>query len=555
MFALAYHQKSRTFTTVCRSALAIVIAITALANIVTVVQVFPWNSMVVTEPLIDLGGTGWERDGLMVTGLLMLLIARALQRGKRQAWWLSVGLLAVSLYSAIISRSDRGTILLAFSLLVLLLTLAPLFPTRSDIGASVRGYAALIFGTGCLLARVAIYRLWWMTGVPLHHGALFPLHLLAFVILGYGVAQVLRPVRSTGSQPGQEYARVCEVVRQYGNLATVHFALGRDKNYFWSETGQTVIAYRVVQGVALALGDPIGPQEEHATILSAFLAFCRCQDWPLALYQASAQTHQLCQEGGLHTFKIGEEALVDVSRFTLQGKVGAPVRHAVARARRADLSVQCWQGEALPVGVFAGMRRVSSAWLDERKIQTQLGFSMGRFPIDWSEELLTVVAFDAGGEVSAFLTWTPLYAGNGWALDAIRREGKTTPGTMELLIAHSIEWAQKRGYARMSLGLAPLAGLERAALATTYDAALCKQRATSLTTFERSAAFLHRRGVLLGSYRSINAFKAKFQPTWQARYLIVSEGAALPRILLALAQAHDRGWWSMCYKVWFKMVS
>jgi phosphatidylglycerol lysyltransferase len=284
-------------------------------------------------------------------------------------------------------------------------------------------------------------------------------------------------------------------------------------------------------------------------VLLAFLAFCRRQDWPVALYQASGGIHDLCQEGGLHTFKIGEEALIDIMRFTLQGKAGAPVRHAVARARRAEISVQCWQGEALPEEIFTGMRRISAAWLDERKVQVQLGFSMGRFPADWSEDLLTVVAFDASADVIAFLTWTPLYMGDGWALDAIRRVNKTPPGTMELLIAHAIEWAQTHGYTRMSLGLAPLQGLEREELESAYNAATGKRRTTWLTPFERSATFLHQRGILLGSYRSINAFKAKFQPTWEARYLIVSEGSALPRILLALAQAHDCGWGSLFHRV------
>ncbi len=554
MFVLTQQKKNRLFASAGRSIPAIVIALTALANIITVVREFPWSGLIVTEPLIDLGGSGWERDGLIITGILMLLIARALQRGKRQAWCLSMGLLICSLYSAVVSRSGSITIVIALSLLLLLLVLAPLFPTRSDAGASLRGYGALAFGLGCLVAHAAIHQLWWGAEAHLHHSfhlhkLLMPLHLLAFVILGYGVVKVLRPVRSACPEREQEYARARAIVQRYGQLATVHFALGRDKNYFWSETRQTLIAYRVVQGVALVLGDPIGPQEEHDATLSAFLAFCQRQDWPIALYQASTSTYHLCQNGGLHAFKIGEEAVIDLTRFTLQGKIGAPVRHAIARAKRSEISAQCWQGEKLPSEVFAGMLRISEAWQAERKIHTQLGFSMGRFPTDWSEDLLTVAALDVHGEVVAFLTWTPLYAGHGWALDAIRRESKTPPGTMELLIAHSIEWARTRGYAHMSLGLAPLASMERGALGAPADSTQPALPLIPPTPFERSAAFLHRRGIVLGSYRSINAFKAKFQPAWEARYLIVSESAALPRILLALAQAHDRGWENIMHRV------
>ena len=167
---------------------------------------------------------------------------------------------------------------------------------------------------------------------------------------------------------------------------------------------------------------------------------------------------------------------------------------------------------------------------------------MGRFPADWSKDQLTLVAIDPQGKVQAFLTWTPLYAGNGWALDTMRRGEGTPSGAMELLIAHAIEWAKAHGYERMSLGLAPLVGLDEHKdldHAPCYTGQSSKLRSSSFV--ERGAAFLHQRGILLGKYRSLYGFKAKFQPGWEPRYLIVNERAALLKILLALARAHSSG--------------
>jgi phosphatidylglycerol lysyltransferase len=189
------------------------------------------------------------------------------------------------------------------------------------------------------------------------------------------------------------------------------------------------------------------------------------------------------------------------------------------------------------------MQRISTEWLDTRKVQTQMGFSMGRFPADWSKDLLTVVALDPQGKIEAFLTWTPLYAGNGWALDTMRRGVRTPSGAMELLIAHAIEWAQAQGYAHMSLGLAPLVGLMGEE--ELVDVPRNPWQSNSLrfsSLLERGAAFLHQRGMLLGKYRSLYFFKAKFQPNWEPRYLIVGERSALLSILLALARAHGSGW-------------
>jgi phosphatidylglycerol lysyltransferase len=548
MFALAHHKNKYIFTIIGRSILAATIALLACANIMTVLRDVSWDNMLVAEPLIDLGGPSWERAGLIITGTLLLLIARALLRGKRQAWWLSVGFLTFSLTSVLITRSDHRTMLLALGLLILLVVLAPLFSTRSDARASRQGYAALVLGIGCVVGHVVLSHLWRTAGrqneLIIRHGTFWLLHLLTFLILVYGVGKILGPVYDARSLHYQERAHVSEIVRRYGKLATVYFAQGRDKSYFWSETEQTVIAYRVIHGVALILGDPIGPQEEHAGVVLAFLTFCRRQDWPVALYQASAQEayHLCCEQEpglGLHALKIGEEALINVANFTLQGKRGAPVRHSVARAKRAGLFVQCWHGEALPEAVFAGMQEISAAWLNMRKIQTQMGFSMGHFPDDWSEELLTVVAFNEHREVEAFLTWTPLYASNGWALDAMRRGNETTPGTMELLIAHTIEWAGAMGYKQISLGLAPLAGLDRKVQATPHSTIAQEKHSIPFSLLERSAAILHQKGMVLGDYRSLYAFKTKFQPTWETRYLIISEEPALPRILLALFQCFN----------------
>ena len=153
-------------------------------------------------------------------------------------------------------------------------------------------------------------------------------------------------------------------------------------------------------------------------------------------------------------------------------------------------------------------------------------------------------------EVEAFLTWTPLYAGNGWALDTMRRGEGTPSGAMELLITHAIEWARAHGYAHMSLGLAPLVGLAEEELVDVPCNSWQSSSLRSSSLVERGAAFLHQRGILLGKYRSLYFFKAKFQPTWEPRYLIVSERPALLRILLALARAHGSGWLSIVKEMW-----
>lgn len=512
---------------------AIFLVILAFGGVLAGVLVKPWAP----THMLGLG----RLSGIAIW-LLLLLVARALARGKRQAWLLSVSLLALLGAFSFQTRSLRLFFPIILGLLLAFVILAPLFRRRSDPGALVRGYALLLAGSLALYGNKTVYML-LRSIVPHPHGLMLVMRIVTFLLLGVGVVEILRPVLPRRKGRITETERATSVVKRYGYRSLAHYTLGPNMSYFWADSGQAYLAYRVHRGVAVILGDPVGQTGELEPLVKRFQAFCRRQDWEPAFYQASETTLGYLAPSGIHAIKVGEEAIIDTNQFTLQGKIGAPVRHAIARARRDDVSVSVWHGEDLPEPIFAGMKRISAAWLQAQHTYTQMSFSMGRFPADWSPELLTVVAQDKDGAVLAFLTWTPLYRGNGWTLDNMRRAQITAPGTMEFLIAESVEWARARGFQAMSLSLAPLAGLKEEVQEINSLVTPPRWRiSSSARLLQRSAAYLHRRGLLLGNYRSLYFFKHKFQPVWEPRYLVVNDAATLPRVLIALAVVHGMRW-------------
>src|SRR5215469_6388449 len=484
--ALKSRHTVRALALIGRAALALLLVLAAITNIIPIGSNHPSFFTVFLDHGLDLDELAMGRPGAIIIALVLLPVARAMLRGKRHAWLLAVVLCAFSFASTRLSHEDSGYTLLVFGLLLSLLLIAPLFPARSDPRSLLRGYAMLAASLACLLGHGLVNLLKHQTilvaGQLMHFkpGMLLSfaqtaLQILAFLFLGYGVLEVLRPVLRARPMHRAEIARARSVVEQYGTRTMAHFTLlGTDKSYFWSSTGTSFLAYRLSFGVALVLGDPNGPEEELEPLLLAFSAYCLRQDWKFAIYQASPWLLKVSRNFNLSAYKVGEEAIVPVAYFTTKGKTGAAVRHSIARARRDGVTVRCLWGVPLSDAIAAGMKRITNAWMALHNTRTQMGFSMGQFPADWSPQLLTAVAFNREGEVQAFITWTPLYAGNGWSLDNMRRLPDATPGVMEMLIAESIDWARVRGYVTMSLGLAPLAGLDNCLEVDLRDAAIAE---------------------------------------------------------------------------------
>jgi phosphatidylglycerol lysyltransferase len=169
------------------------------------------------------------------------------------------------------------------------------------------------------------------------------------------------------------------------------------------------------------------------------------------------------------------------------------------------------------------MEQISQRWLAQ-KGGLEMGFSMGQFDSVGDPEQITALAIEDNNRVHAFVTFIPIYGRKGWGLDLMRRAERCAPGTMELLLARSIEYLKNCGADMVSLGLAPMSN------ANNEDASLLDSSIDLLT---------HRFGDLNNSQSLFN-FKKKFQPTWESRYLVFSHTLTLPKVGWALYKAHQQ---------------
>jgi len=346
-----------------------------------------------------------------------------------------------------------------------------------------------------------------------------------------------------------------ELLRNYGDHSLAFFGLAPENRHFLAPGGEGLVNYRLVNKVAVVLGDPVCAPEACERVTARFLDYCTRHHWHIAFYQASPAYLNSYSNLGLHSFKMGEEAILHPQTFTLKGSAMANVRTSARRAEREGVSIQ-WYDGALPEEAMQQLEHVSSAWLAQKTDghPAEMGFSMGKLtdltniaarteiiastPANRSSttipRLVTGVVTTREGRACAFVTFTPIYGmlnaqipetvnqledhGWGWSLDLMRRSPDAPPCVMELLLVRAIERFQSCGAQVVSLGLVAMSD-------TRQEMPSVQQQLTSFAS--------HRLG-MFEQRGSLFNFKQKFNPAWQSRYLLIDSRRALPQIALAV---------------------
>ncbi len=490
----------------------------------------------------------------LVIGFFLVMLSYGLIRGKYQAWVITLVLLMLSFALHIVQPGSIPPKLVALTvtltLTILLSVLYRYFQARSNPPSVRRGYIVLILGLVIVVfytiaGIIALYdnfeavidrfgidgvMLRLLTHTHLHispgtQAFLFERTLQALCISAvlYGMVSILRPVVKTFLPNEDERHLVASQTRIYGKNSISYFALSEEKVYFFSASRKVVISYVLEGNVAVVAGDPIGPESELAGALQEFKEFCYQQDWTMVFWQVRNNNVDLYRSFGLHLLKIGEDAVINTQTFTLKGGAMANVRSSAKRAEKDGVQVVFYHGQVQNIEQLIQMEQISQRWLAQ-KGGTEMGFSMGQFDPVGDPEQITALAIDNYGSVHAFVTFVPIYGRKGWGLDLLRRAARCAPGTMELLLARSIEYLKNCGAEMVSLGLAPLSN------ANNED----------VSFLDGSIDFLTHRFGNLSKSQSLFNFKKKFQPTWESRYLVFSHTLTLPKVGWALYKAHQQ---------------
>ncbi|MDX3689825.1 phosphatidylglycerol lysyltransferase domain-containing protein [Streptomyces europaeiscabiei] len=492
-------------------------------------------------------------------GVLLLLLAHGLRRRKRRAWRAAVILLPAGAIAQFTYRHSLVGVLVSLALLIPLLRHRDEFRALPDPTSRWRALANFVLmGAGSLLLGLlvvsahpgrmvgdpsladrlehVIYGLFGFEGPVDYAGntswtVAFSLGALGLLTAITTIYLAFRPEHPAARLTDDDEARLRALLDRHGGRDSLgHFALRRDKAVVFSPSGKAAVTYRVVSGVMLASGDPIGDVEAWPGAIERFMDEAKAHSWTPAVMGCSETGAEVwTRETGLDALELGDEAVVDVADFSLAGRAMRNVRQMVKRIERLGYETRVRRVRDLGEAELDRIRRAAEDW---RGTDTERGFSMalGRVgdPADGDCLIATAHKADevpgAYGDLKAVLHFVP-WGPDGASLDLMRRDRAADPGMNELLIVAALQAAPRLGVRQVSLNFA----MFRAALARGEKIGA----GPVLRAWRGLLVFLSRWFQIESLYK----FNAKFRPRWEPRFVVYATSRDLPRIGFAAMQA------------------
>jgi len=489
------------------------------------------------------------------TGLILMILARGLARRKRRAWVLSLIILVVNLATELFRSNHHPVQIAVTSISILMLGLFhKSFYAKSDPSTRLQpligfGVALVVFFIASLMLlkfrnqdeivgtpsinNILLFIVEGFVGVsgPVKFTSERISDLIAITLGTFGVFTLIVPlwlyirrVKPIPKMTDDDISQVRSLIKHDLEQDSLgYFATRRDKSVIWALNRKAGIAYRVQGGVMLASGDPFGEYSLWPDVIAAFIKVAAEHAWTPAVMGCSDRGGEVwIEHAGMVAIDIGDEAIISVKDFTLEGRPMANVRQMVNRIKRKGYSCTTHKWSELDESIRIDLRKLAHEW---RYGVAERGFSMSmdRFGEDSDPDAYITIAWLAGQikGLQYYVPWTT----NGLSLDRMQRERGTDPGVNELMIVESVEYARLHNLANVSLNFAAFRSLfERA---DKISAGPITRGMRNLIRFTSN----------FFQVESLYRFNAKFQPGWETRYVLYPRAADLPKVGWAALRA------------------
>jgi len=489
--------------------------------------------------------------GTAAIGIVLVILARGLRRAKHRAWAVALVLTILATATHLLKGLDVEEAVMCTVMVVLLICGRRSFTARPAPRSLLSMVAALTVGP---VVAAALGWIWLMVdahgqvadttpwdriveafaglvGVPgpvvfnndrSQTIATTALAVLGAAVLLMAVTAALRPPRGPAPISEDDETRLRALLDRWGQLDSLGYFTLRDDRAAIFGPGGAAVSYRVVGGVSLAGGDPIGNPDAWDGAIQAWLDQAKENGWTPAVLAAGETGARAFQRAGLDVLELGDEAILYAPRFTLDGREMRGVRQAVARCERNGLSTEVRRVRDLPGSEIELLRELSNEW---REGPVERGFSMalGRFGAPQDGDAVVVLA-RLDEEPVGLLHFVP-WGKDGLSLELMRRNRTSPNGVIETMVAGLMSAAPALGVQRVSLNFAVFRGV----LARGEE-------------LGAGPAARFGRAVLMGASKfwqidSLYRSNDKYRPEWVPRYLVYPGAGDLAGVVTAVLAA------------------
>lgn len=315
------------------------------------------------------------------------------------------------------------------------------------------------------------------------------------------------------------------LVLKFGKDSLSYLSLEKGKNFFVSKEIEGCIAYAVVGKVALCIGDPICDSEYLEEFLEEFLEFCKSKKIKVCFSSISKEMTCILQKQNFVISKYGEEAILELGNYELNGKKTLKLRQKIKRAEKQGIQVIEYEPERVrDINLEEKIEETSNEWFKAKK--GKLIFSMGELHFERPLNRRYFISLDEALEVQAIVTFSPYDGGKAYFLDVMRRNINSVPGVMEYTIISAALKMKKEGVEALSLGLAPLVGIDT--------------KKAQVTSLERCMNFIYKNVKCDYGFQGLYNYKNKFAPThWRERYIAYERNVSLIKIAYVMMVAKN----------------
>ncbi len=497
---------------------------------------------------MDAVGDGAAFAAAAVAAGVMLLLAGGLKRRKRRAWKLMVVVVSIGLAAHVHIHSWRLVVVYALVLGLLVWARRDFTALSERRSRRVALRVLLVMGGVSMLAGMLLTRhtapgssfldrlvevffglMGFAPQLSFREQSFSDLTQVALATLGgltalLFLAALLAPAGKPARRDATADTSLRDLLARFGGRDSLgYFALRDDKTVVFSSSGKAAIAYRVLGGVSLASGDPLGDPEAWPGAIAAWLAEADRYAWVPGVIGASEEGAVAFRRAGLDALELGDEAVLDVSDFRLDGRSMRVVRQAVNRVRRAGYTLDVRRQADLGADELAETVKAADS-LRGQDVERGFSMALNRLGDPRDPDLVVARAWDAEHRLVAVLCFVP-WGPKGLSLDLMRRSKDSENGTVEFVVVGVAEQAASLGVCRLSLNFAVFRSV-----------------------FERGARvgagpvlrFWHRVLMLASRWWQIESLyraNAKYHPAWIPRFVCFRRAGDLPRVALAALEA------------------